>query len=268
MVPRLPDRPSEGGAAPSAYRGIVRVLVGSSNPCKVRAVQQAFVNCLESHECAIDVRVDGTALGPTTAVSPAPLLLLDVISVSVSSGVSAQPMNDETTRIGAQNRARAAFEMYSNHEKSDSLCVFGVGIEGGLEYLTESASSSETERIKNLYCMAWICIYGPGRSTLQRLVSSWRTPTHPIQKELQEESCQVSFAKTSTFRLPPAVAQLIVNQGLELGAADDAVFGRQNSKHGIGTVGLVTNHLITREQYYTQAIILELVPLLLRPDVY
>jgi inosine/xanthosine triphosphatase len=260
----LPNRPSEGGDAPSAYRRIVRVLVGSSNPCKVRAVQQAFVNCLESHECAIDVRVDGTALGPTTAVSPAPLLLLDVKSVSVSSGVSAQPMNDKTTRIGAQNRARAAYE--SNHEKSDTLCVFGVGIEGGLEYLTESASSSETERIKNLYCMAWICIYGPGPCALQRLVPSWTTP--PIQKELQEESCQVSFAKTSTFRLPPAVAQLIINQGLELGAADDAVFGRQNSKQGIGTVGLVTNHLITRQQYYTQAIILALIPLLLRPDVY
>ncbi len=67
-------------------------------------------------------------------------------------------------------------------------------------------------------------------------------------------------ARTGTFHIPPAVAAL-VRQGMELGEADDLVFGRSNSKQKNGAVGLLTGNLIDRTRFYTQAVILALVPL-------
>lgn len=68
-------------------------------------------------------------------------------------------------------------------------------------------------------------------------------------------------ARTATFQLPPAVAEL-VNQGVELGHADDMVFKRDNSKQKNGAVGILTHDLIDRVHYYEPAVILALVPFL------
>lgn len=65
--------------------------------------------------------------------------------------------------------------------------------------------------------------------------------------------------KTGTFFLPPAVAEL-VRDGKELGEADDIVFQRQNSKQEMGAVGLLTDNLIDRTEFYTVAMILALIP--------
>jgi non-canonical (house-cleaning) NTP pyrophosphatase len=49
---------------------------------------------------------------------------------------------------------------------------------------------------------------------------------------------------------------------MELGHADDLVFQAQNSKQQGGSVGLLTQGLITREAYYQQAMVLALIPFL------
>lgn len=66
-------------------------------------------------------------------------------------------------------------------------------------------------------------------------------------------------SRTATFDLPDEVAAL-VRQGIELGHADDQVFGRANSKQQNGSVGLLTGDVIDRTAYYTQAVILALIP--------
>jgi len=66
-------------------------------------------------------------------------------------------------------------------------------------------------------------------------------------------------AKTGTFVLPNKIANL-VKEGKELGEADDLVFGKTNSKQKSGAVGLLTDDLIDRTSYYTQAVILALIP--------
>lgn len=66
-------------------------------------------------------------------------------------------------------------------------------------------------------------------------------------------------ARTGTFILPDEVAAL-VRQGYELGDADDAVFGRSNSKQQNGSVGILTRDLIDRTDFYTEAVILALIP--------
>ncbi|OQS04984.1 inosine/xanthosine triphosphatase [Thraustotheca clavata] len=67
------------------------------------------------------------------------------------------------------------------------------------------------------------------------------------------------MAKTANFYLPQQVIEL-VDQGVELGHADDQVFGRSNSKQNNGAVGLLTNDVITRSSYYEQAVVLALIP--------
>jgi len=67
--------------------------------------------------------------------------------------------------------------------------------------------------------------------------------------------------RTGTFTLPEEVATL-VREGMELGHADDVVFGRDNSKQQNGSVGLLTNDIIDRTSFYVEAVVLALVPFL------
>ncbi len=66
-------------------------------------------------------------------------------------------------------------------------------------------------------------------------------------------------ARSGSFLLPPEVADL-VRQGVELGIADDRVFGRSNSKQANGAIGLLTGDVIDRHALYEHAVILALVP--------
>jgi inosine/xanthosine triphosphatase len=72
--------------------------------------------------------------------------------------------------------------------------------------------------------------------------------------------------KTGTVQLPKRVAQLVA-QGMELGEADDIVFGRHNSKQAEGAVGLLTAGIIDRTLLYRDAVVFALVPLK-NPDLY
>ena len=73
-------------------------------------------------------------------------------------------------------------------------------------------------------------------------------------------------ARTATFQLPPEIVKL-VNSGVELGHADDMIFRRTNSKQGNGAVGILTNDLIDRTDYYRHAVVLALIPFM-HPKLY
>jgi len=70
---------------------------------------------------------------------------------------------------------------------------------------------------------------------------------------------QQGKARTAGFFLPPTVVDL-VNQGYELGHADDIVFGRENSKQGSGACGLLTDGVIDRIRLYVPAVIMAFIP--------
>lgn len=73
-------------------------------------------------------------------------------------------------------------------------------------------------------------------------------------------------ARTASFALPPAIVELI-EQGVELGHADDLVFKRENSKQKNGAVGILTHDLIDRVSYYEPAVVLALIPFM-NPELY
>ena len=69
----------------------------------------------------------------------------------------------------------------------------------------------------------------------------------------------VGKGRSGTFFLPPKIAELI-RQGKELGEADDIVFERTNSKQENGAVGILTDGVVDRTKYYTEAVVLALIP--------
>lgn len=166
------------------------VVVASQNPAKMRAVQQAFA-----------LQFPDESLGYS--------------AVDAESGVGDQPMSDEETRRGAENRARQACETHPDMD-------YWVGLEGGIEIFGDQ-----------LMTFAWMAVLN--------------------------NQGQISTARTVSLPLPPAVRDLI-DQGLELGDANDQVFSTSNSKHEGGAFGLLTDGLYTREGVYTQALVLALLP--------
>ena len=99
---------------------------------------------------------------------------------------------------------------------------FWVGIEGGIE-----------ETADGMNAFAWI------------VVSSAST-------------CGKS--RTATFPVPHAIADLI-RQGVELGHATDQVFGRENTKHKGGAIGVLSDNVIDRTMLYEHGALMALVAL-------
>jgi len=148
--------------------------------------------------------------------------------VTVDSGVGDQPMGDSETLRGAHNRATAAKKKYP---KAD----YWVGLEGGCEIVKHEAKlfSDDADAIE-MTGFAWMVILSETR---------------------------LGKARTASFFLPKQVAKL-VSTGVELGTADDQVFGKSNSKQKNGAVGLLTQDKITRTMYYSTAMTLALIPFL------
>jgi inosine/xanthosine triphosphatase len=100
---------------------------------------------------------------------------------------------------------------------------FYVGMEGGIEILDEQ-----------LMAFAWMSV--------------------------RSAAGHQSDARSATLPLPDAIKRLI-DQGMELGDANDRVFATVNSKQAGGAYGLLTDGLYTRESIYTQTLVLALLPL-------
>ena len=99
---------------------------------------------------------------------------------------------------------------------------FWVGLEGGVEVVDDQ-----------LLAFAWMAIKG--------------------------RDGRISEARSATLPLPRAVREFM-EQGMELGEANDRVFATVNSKQGGGAYGLLTEGRYTRESIYTQTLIIALVP--------
>jgi inosine/xanthosine triphosphatase len=98
---------------------------------------------------------------------------------------------------------------------------YWVGIEGGVDPVGG-----------DLAAMAWVVVVSPGGE---------------------------GKGRTGTFLLPGVVSEL-VRAGMELGEADDFVFGKMGSKRENGAVGLLTGDVIDRVALYEHAVILALIP--------
>ena len=130
---------------------------------------------------------------------------------------------------GVSDQPKSDSETFSGAwNRADNACKekpeadFCVGIEGGIE-----------EKDSDMEVFAWVVIKGKEKG--------------------------FGKSRTSTFFLPPQIIELM-RQGKELSEADDIVFGRTNSKQENGTVGILTDNVVDRTKYYTEAVALALIP--------
>jgi inosine/xanthosine triphosphatase len=72
-----------------------------------------------------------------------------------------------------------------------------------------------------------------------------------------DKNNHVAEASTSHFYLPKQMTEYI-RSGMELGHASDKFFESINTKHGVGAIGHLTDGIIDRTEYYTQAAIIAL----------
>lgn len=144
------------------------------------------------------------------------------------SGVSAaSDVSDQP--MTEEETLKGAFNRAENVSKLVPRADYWVGIEGGLE---EIGGQMEA--------FAWIVV--------------------------KHKNGKTGKGKTGSFFLPQKVAELI-REGKELGEADDIVFGKTNSKQSNGSVGILTNDVLTRTTFYEPAVILALIPFK-NPDLY
>ena len=130
---------------------------------------------------------------------------------------------------GVSDQPKSDSEIFSGAwNRADNACKekpdadFFVGIEGGTE-----------EKNADMEVFAWVVIKAKGNG--------------------------FGKGRTGTFFLPPQISELI-KQGKELGEANDIVFGRINSKQENGAVGILTDNVVDRTKYYTEAVVLALIP--------
>ena len=118
---------------------------------------------------------------------------------------------------------RGAIQRAHNARDASPDADYWVGLEGGVDRIDDQ-----------LTAFAWMAI---------------------VDRQARE-----GIARTVTLPLPPAVATLM-DQGLELGEANDRVFATTNSKQQGGAFGLLTNGAYTRESVYVEALVVALIPL-------
>ncbi len=104
---------------------MLKVIVASQNPIKVDCTKKAFLKTFQNQT-------------------------LEIVGESLPSGVSDQPMSDEETFEGAQNRAENARDRFPNAD-------YWVGIEGGL-----------ASRNNELHAFAWVYILAKSKTGYSR----------------------------------------------------------------------------------------------------
>lgn len=141
-------------------------------------------------------------------------------TVSEFEGVSV-PSGVADQPMSNEETLQGAQKRAENARKEFPDADFWIGVEGGLEITGDEMEA-----------FAWVVIKSDSKE---------------------------GKARTATFFLPQRVTELI-REGKELGEADDIVFGHTNSKQKAGAVGLLTGNILNRTQYYSEAVVLALIP--------
>lgn len=176
------------------------------------------------------------------------------------------PMNSEATPLNVVVASRNPAKITAVRE------AFGIGFPGAtIEIVSASVDSgvagqptSDTETRRGALNRAhiartrhpdadyWVGLEG-GVETIdgELLAFAWMA--------VLDSGGRRGIARSPTLPLPPEVRTRVEN-GQELGAANDAVFGTIGSKQRGGAFGLLTGGRLTREGVYAQTLGLALLP--------
>jgi inosine/xanthosine triphosphatase len=173
------------------------IFVGSKNPVKINSVINA-----------------GSETWPE----------LKVIGIDVPSGISEQPMSDDETRLGAENRARTVLQeglKTLSKEEIKNETILGIGLEGGVFE----------------------------RSPKELWSTVWTTVTN--------QQGDIFESNGAGFKVPKIISDRIL-AGEEMGPIMGTFLSDPNIKQKKGAIGVITKGFIDRTEEYTTIVKLAL----------
>jgi non-canonical (house-cleaning) NTP pyrophosphatase len=194
----------------------ILVAVGSTRRPKVNAVSEALA-----------------AIRTVSDFLPA----FEVVGVEVESGVRHTPLSREDLMAGARQRAEALVQM--SRAKNKNWKYF-VGLEGGLDVIAGLDVIPRLDLVPELDVVSeagnrWV------------FLESWAYVT--------DSEGRGAFGQSGAVLVPEALAQTVVDDGLELSQAIDAFAGGHNIRDAEGAWGILTRHLTTRQESFRAAVI-------------
>jgi inosine/xanthosine triphosphatase len=152
----------------------------------------------------------------------APEKEIEVIGMEVESGVSHTPTSREELMQGARQRAEAVARIAQNDQSGD----FFVGVEGGLDVIHENGQ-------RRVFLESWAYV---------------------------SNGTAGFFGRSGSIEVAEAVAEEVVDRGVELSVAIDRFAGEVGIRDAQGAWGVLSGNLVTRQDSFRIAVITAFAP--------
>lgn len=174
------------------------------------------------------------------AIAPvfAPDAVFEIVGADVESGVSHTPVCCEELMLGARQRAEALVKLA--REKNESWRYF-VGLEGGLDVVYEGASRDELP--------PHAALRQNGRRRV--FLEGWAYVT---------DGTRGHYGRSGAVELPDALAQEVLENGVELSVAIDKFAGAVGIRDAQGAWGVLCSNLVTRQEAFRIAVVAAFAP--------
>lgn len=148
---------------------------------------------------------------------------IEIVGVEVESGVSHTPVSREELMQGARQRAEAVAKFA---KQSGDPWNFFIGVEGGFDVLRENGS-------RRVFLESWAYV---------------------------SDGSSGYFGRSGSIEVPEAIAEEVVDRGVELSVAIDRFAGEVGIRDAQGAWGVLSGNLITRQESFRVAVIAAFAP--------
>jgi len=162
----------------------------------------------------------------------------EILGVEVDSGVSHTPTSRRELMRGARQRAEALVQLA--RERGESWQYF-VGLEGGLEVVEEPFASENNTHVSN-----------SSQAVSRRVfLESWAYVS---------DGERGHYGRSGGIEIPEALAQEVLEKGVELAVAIDRFAGAVGIRDAQGAWGVLSDNFVTRQDAFRVALIAAFAP--------
>ena len=156
----------------------------------------------------------------------------EILGFSVDSGVGHTPLSSAESMRGARQRTEALIHMASG---KGEVYQYFVGLEGGLEVMESHAEHTDSS----------------GNGERRVFLESWAYVS---------DGSRGHFGRSGAIELPPALANEVLDKGVELASAIDKFAGIAGVRDNQGAWGVLSSNLITRREAFRLALVAAFAP--------
>lgn len=150
---------------------------------------------------------------------------LSFVIRSVESGVANMPLSLDELMTGAKNRTQILYNLLNNETRPAD---YYIGLEGGFFIKYNSGKSKPI-----VFLESWVYVFN-GRTGY--------------------------WGSSGAIEVPDKISDKILNSDKELGEVIDKLMNQNGIRSNEGTVGILTNNQITRQEFFESALLFALAP--------